>query len=77
MGDELRPRMISRGTRFLSGEPGWCQLGGSVTDFTEERERRKKLNKMMVKDKKTEKWRIKKDRKWHNNGRTKAKSFIN
>lgn len=39
-GDELRPRMISREPRFLSGEPGWCQLGGSVTDFTEDRERR-------------------------------------
>lgn len=39
VGDEFSPRRISRGTRFLSGEPGWCQLGGSVTDFTEERER--------------------------------------
>lgn len=39
VGDEFSPRRISRRTRFLSGEPGWCQLGGSVTDFTEERER--------------------------------------
>lgn len=45
VGDEFSPRRISRGTRFLSGEPGWCQLGGSVTDFTEERERMDMLNK--------------------------------
>lgn len=44
VGDEFSPRRISRGTRFLSGEPGWCQLGGSVTDFTEDRERENVLD---------------------------------
>lgn len=54
VGDELRPRMISRGTRFRSGEAGWCQLGGSVTDFTEEREREKTFSKGSVKRRKNE-----------------------
>lgn len=39
VGDELR--IISLGTRCLSGELGWCQLGGSVTDFTDDREKNK------------------------------------
>lgn len=54
VGHELRAWMISRGICFLSGEPGRCQLGGSVTDFTEETEEKTVFETVVEKKQKLE-----------------------